>query len=62
MAENKNLFRDLRKKVLKALVERQEKDLEAMKPLVASGLMQDARDFYILKRKLGENEKKLAEL
>ena len=62
MAENKNFFRDLQKKFLKALVERQEKDLEAMKPLVASGLLLDNRDFYILKRKLGENEKKLAEL
>jgi hypothetical protein len=60
--DDKNFFRELRKKLLADLVVKQSKELEAMKPLLAGGLLPDSRDFYILKRKLGENEKKLAEL
>lgn len=56
------MFKKLRKKFLTELVDRQAQELERMRPLLASGLLPDGREFYILKRKLGESREQLTEL
>lgn len=60
--DDKNFFRELRKKLLADLIVKQMHELTKLGHLYYGGLLKDGRDFWILRAKIRKNKETLRAL